>query len=94
MSELCAFVPERWGLQVIRCRGCRRELAFSTTYRTPTYCDELCANDYPTGDNEDRNALLYDLSRCAQVPQLALSQMFGIARQWVNKLINDRTRLR
>lgn len=79
-------------LHIVRCRGCRRRLALSSTPRTPTFCNELCAYDYPAAENEDRNALIWALSKYDGVRQTRLAVDFGVARQWVNKVVVEWSR--
>jgi hypothetical protein len=88
MSGALSAYKREQELNFIRCRGCRRRLALTTAPQM-AFCNELCANDYPAGENEDRNALIWTINKCRGIRQTKLAESFGVARQWVNKVIKD-----
>lgn len=78
-------------IRVARCRACRRSTALTPLPYVLIYCSPTCAaEEYPAGDNEDRNDLIAALAELPEVNQGHLAGMFGVTRQAVSKILIDR----
>lgn len=74
----------------VRCRGCRRLLGVAPAdFRI--YCDTMCATDYPATTAEGRDALIEAMFRETGLSKSALARAFGISRQRVDQIIDQRT---
>ena len=76
-------------MRLFHCSGCGRGIGL-TPNRLPgfVYCEPWCSSDIAIQDNEERNALLVELSRTR--PLAWVARAMGISRQRVQQLIAAR----
>lgn len=75
----------------IHCRGCRRTVGVGPAdYRI--YCDIYCASDFPVTREEQRDALIEALAveYGEELNQAHLAALFGVSRQLINKILQQR----
>ena len=73
----------------IRCRACGRKIGVGVAVRR-SYCDMMCATDYPASSREDRDALVDAIYHEAHPTKVQLAEAFGVSRQMIEQILNNR----
>lgn len=74
----------------VRCRCCRQLLGVAPAdFRI--YCNTTCASDFPVATLEDRDGLIVAIWEQRKPSKSSLAREFGVSRQRVDQIINDRT---
>lgn len=73
----------------IRCRGCKRLLGIGPAdFRS--YCDELCAMDFPVATAEARDGLIEVIFQQTGRSKTSIAEEFGVSRQRIDQILSDR----
>lgn len=74
----------------LRCNGCNRRIGYtSRTQPVPVQCtDAFCAREPPARSNEERDSFLEHLHDVVGVSTVALSELTGMTRQGIERILN------
>ena len=78
-------------LSAVRCTGCGRRVGLTTSaqLRNRVYCAAWCAGDFPVLPNEDRSAIMTELSRMGRT-DIKIGQAVGLSRSRVQAIVAAR----
>lgn len=75
----------------IPCRGCKRLIAVGNgPPMHKVWCSEICANDWPVTDNEDRDAIIETLARLRDWTPTRVAMNFDITRPRAQQILRER----
>ena len=74
----------------VHCRGCGAKIA-EAPQDFRAFCTTLCAQDFPISQHEDRDSLIEAVFGADPQPtKTDIAQAFGVTRQRVTQIINER----
>lgn len=79
-------------MTAVRCSGCFRTIGVSPNnapLRAKVWCDSLCMQEPPVGQNETRDAVITELSRLGRTDG-QIATLFGIGRSRAQQIASSR----
>lgn len=85
-------MPPETPSYTVGCSGCTRKIGISdspTPLRNKVWCSAVCMFEIPIGQNEQRDALMTELSRKGRSDG-KIAELFGVGRSRVQQIASAR----